>query len=89
VVVPEWLSGMTRNHVGFARAGSNPADHAFFFISSVFSHFLLFVPTRFSIFRSLVGPWFQNEISLLMNMYINVVCLDGWDPSLFKFGYLG
>jgi hypothetical protein len=30
VVVPEWLSGMTRNHVGFARAGSNPADHAFF-----------------------------------------------------------
>jgi hypothetical protein len=31
VVVPEWLSGMTRNHVGFARAGSNPADHAFSF----------------------------------------------------------
>jgi hypothetical protein len=30
VVVPEWLSGMTRNHVGFARAGSNPADHDFF-----------------------------------------------------------
>ena len=29
VVVPEWLSGMTRNHVGFARAGSNPADHGF------------------------------------------------------------
>ncbi len=32
VVVPEWLSGMTRNHVGFARAGSNPADHAQFFV---------------------------------------------------------
>ena len=31
VDVPEWLSGMTRNHVGFARAGSNPAVHAFFF----------------------------------------------------------
>ncbi|EMS57569.1 Phosphatidylinositol N-acetylglucosaminyltransferase subunit A [Triticum urartu] len=30
VVVPEWLSGMTRNHVGFARAGSNPADHVIF-----------------------------------------------------------
>jgi hypothetical protein len=30
VVVPEWLSGMTRNHVGSARAGSNPADHVFF-----------------------------------------------------------
>ena len=29
VDVPEWLSGMTRNHVGFARAGSNPAVHAF------------------------------------------------------------
>ena len=27
VGVPEWLSGMTRNHVGSARAGSNPADH--------------------------------------------------------------
>jgi hypothetical protein len=27
VGVPEWLSGMTRNHVGFARAGSNPAAH--------------------------------------------------------------
>ena len=26
--VPEWLSGMTRNHVGSARAGSNPAVHA-------------------------------------------------------------
>ena len=29
VGVPEWLSGMTRNHVGFARAGSNPAAHGF------------------------------------------------------------
>ena len=29
VGVPEWLSGMTRNHVGSARAGSNPAAHAF------------------------------------------------------------
>ncbi len=29
VLVPEWLTGMTRNHVGFARAGSNPAKHAF------------------------------------------------------------
>jgi hypothetical protein len=37
VDVPEWLSGMTRNHVGFARAGSNPAVHAFFFFSNIFS----------------------------------------------------
>ena len=29
VDVPEWLSGMTRNHVGSARAGSNPAVHVF------------------------------------------------------------
>lgn len=29
VLVPEWLSGMTRNHVGFARAGSNPAVHVY------------------------------------------------------------
>ena len=38
--VPEWLSGMTRNHVGFARAGSNPAAHAllsfFYYVSSFF-----------------------------------------------------
>ena len=34
--MPEWLSGMTRNHVGFARAGSNPADHApFYFVLQV------------------------------------------------------
>ncbi|KAH0727781.1 hypothetical protein KY290_003514 [Solanum tuberosum] len=32
VDVPEWLSGMTRNHVGSARAGSNPAVHVFVFI---------------------------------------------------------
>ncbi|KAI4380663.1 hypothetical protein MLD38_006830 [Melastoma candidum] len=31
VSVPEWLSGMTRNHVGSARAGSNPAAHVFEF----------------------------------------------------------
>ena len=30
VGVPEWLSGMTRNHVGFARAGSNPAAHVLY-----------------------------------------------------------
>jgi hypothetical protein len=35
VDVPEWLSGMTRNHVGFARAGSNPAVHVLY----AFSHF--------------------------------------------------
>ena len=31
VDVPEWLLGMTRNHVGFARVGSNPTVHAFSF----------------------------------------------------------
>lgn len=37
VDVPEWLSGMTRNHVGFDRVGSNPAVHGFsliFFLAS-------------------------------------------------------
>jgi hypothetical protein len=33
MVVLEWLSGMTRNHVGFARVGSNPADHGFLLFS--------------------------------------------------------
>ena len=28
VGMPEWLSGMTRNHVGSARAGLNPDAHA-------------------------------------------------------------
>ena len=28
VGVPEWFSGMTRNHVGSARADPNPAAHA-------------------------------------------------------------
>lgn len=36
VGVPEWLSGMTRNHVGFARAGSNPAAHDFISLFSFF-----------------------------------------------------
>ena len=35
VDMPEWLSGMTRNHVGSARAGSNPAVHAFFLLLSI------------------------------------------------------
>lgn len=47
VLMPEWLSGMTRNHVGFARAGSNPAEHETFPASSDFILFfkskLLFV----------------------------------------------
>ncbi|CAM6105140.1 unnamed protein product [Calypogeia fissa] len=28
--VPEWLTGLTRNQLGYARAGSNPAVRAFF-----------------------------------------------------------
>ena len=36
VGVPEWLSGMTRNHVGSARAGSNPAAHVSIRTSSYF-----------------------------------------------------
>lgn len=35
--MPEWLSGMTRNHVGFARAGSNPAVHEFLLSFSLFT----------------------------------------------------
>ena len=45
VDVPEWLSGMTRNHVGFARAGSNPAVHAFekqfFFLKRKYHYFVI------------------------------------------------
>ena len=31
VVVAEWLRRWTRNPLGSARAGSNPADYVFFF----------------------------------------------------------
>jgi hypothetical protein len=41
VSVPEWLSGMTRNHVGFARAGSNPAAHEFY-LTPIFRAFPFF-----------------------------------------------
>ena len=41
VGVPEWLSGMTRNHVGFARAGSNPAAHEIFIKPFIYA-FLVF-----------------------------------------------
>ena len=34
--VPEWLLGMTRNHVGFARAGSNPAAYDFILHKNLF-----------------------------------------------------
>jgi hypothetical protein len=35
--MPEWLSGMTRNHVGFARAGSNPAAHGLYLFADFLS----------------------------------------------------
>ena len=31
VAMPEWLRGLTRNQMGFPRAGSNPAGDAFKF----------------------------------------------------------
>ena len=34
--VPELLTGMTRNHVGFAPAGSNPAAHDFILYKNLF-----------------------------------------------------
>ena len=40
--VPEWLSGMTRNHVGFARAGSNPAAHVFSLEQGFSTNFFFF-----------------------------------------------
>lgn len=52
VLMPEWLSGMTRNHVGFARAGSNPAEHALCFS---------FDPlTAFNSFMTVILKEFQN-----------------------------
>jgi hypothetical protein len=49
VVVPEWLSGMTRNHVGSARAGSNPADHDFgFCIFRLLSTYIYFLKRKIS-----------------------------------------
>jgi hypothetical protein len=53
VVVPEWLSGMTRNHVGFARAVSNPAEHARPFVVSLIQNVLT------------TGPRLVNHMGLL------------------------
>jgi hypothetical protein len=53
VVVPEWLSGMTRNHVGFARAVSNPAEHARPFVVSLIQNV------------STTGPRLVNHMGLL------------------------
>ena len=68
VVVAEWLRRQTRNLLGSARAGSNPADYAFFFFfSSSHIHCLLF----FSSTRSpkFVPPhpasFFHHQMSFL------------------------
>ena len=68
VDVPEWLSGMTRNHVGFARAGSNPAVHAFFyqfFALTLSFAFLLFCPFFFFFGHQLVCPFRISNVSFL------------------------
>ncbi len=61
VLVPEWLSGMTRNHVGSARAGSNPAEHA--------SYLLLFFSVLWV--RRELAQLFQANLRL----YIIHTCL--------------
>ena len=73
VGVPEWLSGMTRNHVGFARAGSNPAAHDVFkccvfflclpwrFILFYFIYFLLFLWFGFT------SMWFNTLVLEYLN----------------------
>lgn len=65
VDVPEWLLGMTRNHVGFARVGSNPKVHAFFtlFSSCFFSFsFSFLVPHLFFLFSYTVPRCFSNRL---------------------------
>ena len=63
--MPEWLSGMTRNHVGFARVGSNPAVQACFILMFAFVMlrdcdealciFFVFVTSRRHFMRGIFG----------------------------------
>ena len=48
--VPEWLSGMTRNHVGSARAGSNPAAHALGFFFFLIENFKIILEITWSLY---------------------------------------
>nr|PNR62638.1 hypothetical protein PHYPA_001062 [Physcomitrium patens] len=73
--MPEWLSGMTRNHVGSARAGSNPAEHVVLFVWTLhvclnfLCTFRLLFPAMPS-FSSRIGAQLLNFSSF---MYFGVV----------------
>ena len=58
VGVPEWLSGMTRNHVGSARAGSNPAAHAQLILFCVIGHIHFQTPLSHVAFAQNVPVFF-------------------------------
>ncbi len=71
VLVPEWLTGMTRNHVGFARAGSNPAKHAFFNKTLCYScSCLLFALTYYVLRLEKVGKLVHGGLPNMCNDFI-------------------
>jgi hypothetical protein len=74
VLVPEWLSGMTRNHVGSARAGSNPAEHVQRGGNALW--WVLF-PSQLLFFFGM-GTWFQLGILPLQAFYGRSPCIV-WD----------
>jgi hypothetical protein len=69
VVVPEWLSGMTRNHVGFARAGSNPADHVFFHSLPFLPYYFIFVCHVYSFI------FFYLQLNFNFRLFSHCSCL--------------
>ena len=76
VGVPEWLSGMTRNHVGSARAGSNPAAHAQLILSCVIGHIhfqtpLSHVPVFFYFWRGGGGAAIPDNESLVQLPFLS------------------
>ena len=94
VGVPEWLSGMTRNHVGFARAGSNPAAHDVLKFLCLFSLF----HDMFYLFIIFFMVWFhQHVVNTLVLEYLNLKkkkkiekkeglgLISCEDPMVFKF----
>ena len=76
VGVPEWLSGMTRNHVGSARAGSNPAAHAQLILFCVIGHIhfqtpLSHVPVFFYFWRGGGGAAIPDNESLVQLPFLS------------------
>ena len=74
VVVAEWLRRQTRNLLGSARAGSNPADYAFFSIQDFTLLFSLFLASAFQ-------PSYGTDLRLMYHLAIPVLNVSANNKS--------